>query len=63
MNTVQRTEAEINQWHKNFEQVREQWQAWLAVNFSRYQSTKEAWHAFEAQHRGRSRVPRIKALH
>ena len=54
---------EINQWHKDFEQVRQQWLAWLNINFGHYQSSQEAWSAFKAQQQAYISIPNIKTLH
>lgn len=63
MNLQSRSEKEINQWHKDFEQTRQHWQEWLTRNFDNFQSTKDAWNAFTAQQQNRIAVPRIKTLH
>ena len=63
MYTQVRTEVEINQWHKDFEQIRQQWQAWLDVNFGHYQTVKDAWSAFKAQQQEHNSIPKIKTLH
>ncbi len=46
----------INQWHTDFEKVRQQWQEWLDENFDRYQTVEDAWAAFKRQQQNPKRI-------
>ena len=40
------TRREIDEWHRQFEQLRQEWVMWLEDNVTKYQTTAEAWSAF-----------------
>ena len=37
---------EIDEWHRQFKLLRQEWVLWLEENGANYQSTAEAWSAF-----------------
>jgi hypothetical protein len=37
---------EIDEWHRQFELLRQEWVLWLEDNGAKYQTTAEAWSAF-----------------
>jgi hypothetical protein len=55
-----RTSAEINEWHEQFGQLKQEWLKWLDANGARYQSASDAWSAFKTQQAGHKTTPRIK---
>ena len=40
------TRREIDEWHRQFALLRQEWIMWLEDNGTKYQTTAEAWFAF-----------------